>query len=146
MPFYKMVCIAAHLREYRHIKELVTQSAMLLMDNGAAVRSIKSLGLRTLPNRMQRHRQFHKIGDYWSMYFDAPPRLMLELNNKMRKDPRVIRWTILKLGEKLEDVWDAKERTFADRETLDTTESGLPPLPSSTGFELEEKEDERGFE
>lgn len=42
------------------------------------------------------------------MNFDTSPRLLARLNDQMRSDPRVIRWTMLKLGEKLEDVVDER--------------------------------------
>ena len=38
------------------------------------------------------------------MHFDTSPRVLAALNERMRTDPRVIRWTMLKLGERLEDV------------------------------------------
>lgn len=44
---------------------------------------------------------------YWTLHFDTAPRTLRTFNLIMRRDPRVIRWTVLKMGEKLEDV--AKE-------------------------------------
>lgn len=38
------------------------------------------------------------------MHFDAPPHLAQELSTRLRDDPRVIRWTTLKLGDTLESV------------------------------------------
>jgi small subunit ribosomal protein S6 len=45
------------------------------------------------------------------MQFDASPRTLRSLNSIMRGDPRVIRWTTLKLGEKLEDIVKEREVT-----------------------------------
>ncbi|TDL26265.1 hypothetical protein BD410DRAFT_704644, partial [Rickenella mellea] len=104
MPLYKMLCIAAHYPEYKYIKQLVTESAMLVMNQGGVVRSINSLGRRTLPTRMRAHNVNHSVGDYWSMHFDASPRLVHDLSRKMRQDPKVIRTTVLKLGHTLEDI------------------------------------------
>ncbi|PAV18693.1 ribosomal S6 [Pyrrhoderma noxium] len=108
MPLYRLHCISAHYQEYRHVKDLVTQSAKLLLDNGSPIREIKFLGTKSLPQRMKRHKAYHTIGDYWTMNFDTSPRLLARLNDQMRSDPRVIRWTMLKLGEKLEDVVDER--------------------------------------
>jgi len=36
------------------------------------------------------------------MQFDASPRTLNSLNSIMRNEQRVIRWTMLKLGEKVE--------------------------------------------
>lgn len=41
---------------------------------------------------------------YWTLHFDSAPRTLRSLNSIMRRDPRVIRWTILKLGDKVEDI------------------------------------------
>jgi len=109
MPFYQMLCITAHYNEYKHIKELVRQTAMHVLNAGGAVRGIHSWGTCRLPQRMKRHQQYYEKGDYWTMHFDTSPRTLHSLNSIMRGDPRVIRWTMLKLGEKLEDVVKSPE-------------------------------------
>ncbi|KAH7925952.1 hypothetical protein BV22DRAFT_988861, partial [Leucogyrophana mollusca] len=111
MPFYQMLCIASHFREYKHIKDLVTTSATHIMNAGGVVRNIKYLGTQTLPQRMQRNKQYYTHGDYWTMHFDTSPRTLRTLGGIMRRDPRVIRWTMLKLGEKVEDVVLPREKT-----------------------------------
>ena len=50
---------------------------------------------------------------YWTMQFDASPTTLSSLNAIMRHDPRVVRWTSLKVGEKLEDVFQLGEQTVA---------------------------------
>ncbi|KAI0745435.1 ribosomal protein S6 [Earliella scabrosa] len=113
MPFYQLVCIAAHYPEYKHIKDLVTRVASHVLNNGGVVRKLDSWGTRTLPQRMRRKKQYHNIGDYWTMQFDASPTTLSSLNAIMRHDPRVVRWTSLKVGEKLEDVFQLGEQTVA---------------------------------
>lgn len=51
---------------------------------------------------------------YWTMHFDASPQLVTALQRKMRTDPRVVRWTVLKLGEKLEDVVQERVETVSE--------------------------------
>ncbi|ESK97151.1 37s ribosomal protein mrp17 [Moniliophthora roreri MCA 2997] len=110
MPLYQMLCISAHYPEYKHIKQLVTQTCTHLMTSGGVVRKIDSWGTRVLPQRMKRHKQIHSLGDYWTLHFDASPRTIQSLNKIMRQDPLVVRWTVLKLGSKVEDI-AAKGRT-----------------------------------
>ncbi|RDB25018.1 putative 28S ribosomal protein S6, mitochondrial [Hypsizygus marmoreus] len=107
MPFYQMLCITTHYNEYKHIKELVRQTATHVMNAGGVVRNINSWGTLTLPQRMRRHGAIHSTGDYWTIHFDTAPRTLRSLNSIMRRDPRVIRWTVLKMGSKAEDI--AKE-------------------------------------
>jgi len=111
MPFYQMLCITAHFNEYKHIKELVRQTASHVLNAGGAVRGINSWGTCRLPQRMKRHQQYYDRGDYWTMHFDTSPRTLKSLNSIMRSDPRVIRWTMLKLGERIEDVVKSPEMT-----------------------------------
>ncbi|KAA1476767.1 hypothetical protein DENSPDRAFT_867389 [Dentipellis sp. KUC8613] len=112
MPFYQVVCIAAHQPKFVHIKELVRQSATHVMQQGGVVRGFKFWGTQTLPQRMHRHKHWHEIGDYWTMHFDASPENQRGLARLLRKDPRVIRATTLKMGEKIEDVAYRKEQTI----------------------------------
>lgn len=52
-----------------------------------------------------------EFNSYWTMHFDTSPRTLRSLNSIMRSDPRVIRWTMLKLGEKVEEVVQSPEKT-----------------------------------
>ncbi|KAN0091248.1 hypothetical protein V8E55_004814 [Tylopilus felleus] len=111
MPFYKMLCISAHFREYKHIKDLVTMAARHVMDHGGVVRNIEHWGTQTLPQVMRRHKKSQTIGNYWTMYFDASPGTLNSLALKLRRDPRVIRWTMLKQGDKAQDIVLPREKT-----------------------------------
>lgn len=51
------------LHDQKHIKDLVHQTAMHVMNNGGVVRRIYSLGTLSLPQRMHRHKQYHQIGE-----------------------------------------------------------------------------------
>ncbi|CAE6465479.1 unnamed protein product [Rhizoctonia solani] len=111
MPFYELLCISSHFKDYKHIKDLVTGTAQHVMNHGGVVRKITSMGTRVLPQRMRSHQQWHTNGDYWSMHFDSSPKVMQALGAHMRQDPRVIRVNTIKLGEKLEDIVKPREKT-----------------------------------
>jgi len=104
MPLYELVVISAHFKEFFHLKDLVRASATHVMTNGGVVRSLNSMGTRLLEQRMRAHKQLHTQGDYWTMRFDASPILMKSLQKRLVQDPRVVRQTTIKLGEKLEEV------------------------------------------
>lgn len=46
------------------------------------------------------------------MYFIAAPEKMRDLDRSLRVDPRVIKWTTLKLGHRPEDMVDIPEKTI----------------------------------
>ena len=41
---------------------------------------------------------------YWLMQFDTNAPTLKVLNDRLRQDPRVIKWNTLKLGEKLREL------------------------------------------
>lgn len=45
------------------------------------------------------------------MYFDTSPRTLNTLALKLRQDPRVIRWTMLKEGDNAKDIVLPREKT-----------------------------------
>ncbi|KAI0268662.1 ribosomal protein S6 [Gloeopeniophorella convolvens] len=104
MPFYQVLCIAAHNREYRQIKGLVRLAATHVLNNGGVVRGLQYWGTEVLPQRMNSHGATHERGDYWTMHFDASPEKQKSLTKLLRRDPRVIRTTVLKMGDRIEDV------------------------------------------
>lgn len=41
---------------------------------------------------------------YFLMHFDTSPPVLSQLSSRLRADPRVVKWTTLKLGEKLHEI------------------------------------------
>ncbi|KIY53949.1 hypothetical protein FISHEDRAFT_32277 [Fistulina hepatica ATCC 64428] len=105
MPMYEMLCIASHNPQYVIIKELVKQSALHVMNRGGIVRNIDFWGSRTLPQRMRDRGNRGKGGaSYWTLHFDASPRTLRSLNSLMQKDPRVLRWSLTKVADNVQDL------------------------------------------
>jgi len=112
MPLYEVLCISAHTARYADIHTLVKGSASLVLTNNGVVRSIRSWGTRTLPMKLLgKGKSKLKIGDYWTMQFDASPRVVKDLAQQLREDNMVLRWTVTKLGERLGDITKQPERT-----------------------------------
>ena len=65
------------------------------------------------------------------MHFDASPKTLKGLHTLLRKDPRVIRWTMLKEGEKVEDVVELKEQTIDHSSPYDSVSSVSTASPVS---------------
>ena len=81
MPFYQVLCIAAHNPEYvcdhpfglvpcliarppqRQIKSLVRLAATHVLNHGGVVRGIEYWGTETLPQRMRSHGINHEHGE-----------------------------------------------------------------------------------
>ena len=76
---------------------------------------------RTLPFSWRvSGRSFHRpsVGkifiSYWTLHFDTGPRTVHSLNGLMRRDPRVIRWTTVKLADRPEELAKVHEKTMQD--------------------------------
>ncbi|KZT44210.1 hypothetical protein SISSUDRAFT_1039495 [Sistotremastrum suecicum HHB10207 ss-3] len=112
MPLYQLLCLTAHYAEYNFIRDLVRSTAMHVMDRGGVVRDLDYWGPRALPQRMRRHGAWHNVSDYWTMHFDASPATLKSLNTTLRADPRVVRWSMIKLGHRPEDIQTFEEMTI----------------------------------
>lgn len=54
------------------------------------------------------------------MHFDASPEKQKSLSKLLRKDPRVVRATVLKMGERIEDVAWKQPKTILPAKDLST--------------------------
>lgn len=89
---------------------------MHIIKQGGVVRTLESWGTHSLPYRMKQQQlgecvhlvlfpiHSHACNSYWTLHFDTSPRTVKSLNNFLRRDPLVLRWTVLKKAEKAEDV------------------------------------------
>ncbi|XP_045708601.1 28S ribosomal protein S6, mitochondrial isoform X2 [Phyllostomus hastatus] len=67
-----------------------------LMDRGAVVRGLESLGERALPYRMSAHSQRHSRGGYFLVDFYAPTASVHSIMDHLSRDIDVIRPNIMK--------------------------------------------------
>ncbi|KAJ3139393.1 hypothetical protein HK100_011668 [Physocladia obscura] len=77
------------------------------MDSGGVVRGFQHLGASDLPYRMRRHQEVFRTGVTWAMQFDASPNAMTALRRHLSFDERVIRFTVIKLGDTLQECTGA---------------------------------------
>ncbi|WVN90243.1 ribosomal protein S6 [Cryptococcus depauperatus CBS 7841] len=106
MPLYELFCIAVHNPVSSvNLRGIVNNVSTQVHQSGGVVRDLKNLGLNlTLPQRMRRMRQFYTKGDHFTMAFDSSPVVLKRINETLRNDPSIIRWTVLKRASKLKDL------------------------------------------
>ncbi|CAO1631836.1 unnamed protein product [Parajaminaea phylloscopi] len=104
MPLYELLCVSAFTPSSAPLRDLIKSTSRLVVDNGGVVRGMQYWGRRHLPQRAKRHQQYHTEGDYFLMHFDTSPPVLSHLSSRLRADPRVVKWTTLKLGEKLHEI------------------------------------------
>jgi ribosomal protein S6 len=91
------------------------QVSMKVVDNGGIVRSIQNHGVRQFPHRVQSKYPDYKTGQryfekgrYISVYYDANPATLKEIDKILSMDDQVLRNTHLKARSKLD--WIAMQR------------------------------------
>ncbi|KAM4888962.1 small ribosomal subunit protein bS6m isoform 2-T2 [Thomomys bottae] len=67
-----------------------------LLDRGAIVRNLESLGEKALPFKMSAHSQLHQRGGYFLVDFYAPTTAVDTILEHLSRDTDVIRPTIVK--------------------------------------------------
>ncbi|KAJ3292137.1 hypothetical protein BCR33DRAFT_676217 [Rhizoclosmatium globosum] len=129
MPLYDLVCIARRTKpravgaavesvtsmfskddskwKEEIVKPLMKTAALHVLDNGGVVRGFQRLQTQELPYRMRRHQEIFSHGITWAMQFDASPSTMAGLRKALSFDERVIRYTVVKLGDSLQDCTGA---------------------------------------
>ncbi|KAI8919089.1 hypothetical protein DFJ77DRAFT_507933 [Powellomyces hirtus] len=84
---------------------LMKQSAIQILDLKGVVKHFELLKSdETLPYRMKRHQEIFSTGDYFTMQFYASPQTKQTLSKSLDFDERVIRHTIMKIGESMSEI------------------------------------------
>jgi len=88
------------------VKEIARTAGKIVLDKRGVVRGISNWGTFLLPQPAKKLQSTHHYGHHFIMRFDASARTQHELRRTMSLDPRLIRYSIVKMGEKLEDIKD----------------------------------------
>ncbi|WVQ74888.1 ribosomal protein S6 [Cryptococcus sp. DSM 104548] len=106
MPLYELFCIAVHNPVSSvNLRGIVNTVSTQVHQSGGVVRDLKNLGLNlTLPQRIRRMRQYYTKGDHFTMAFDTSPIVLKRINETLRSDPSIIKWTVLKRAQKVKDL------------------------------------------
>ncbi|XP_066535392.1 28S ribosomal protein S6, mitochondrial [Hoplias malabaricus] len=95
MPRYELSLILRAMQR-PEVAAALRRTAETLLERGAVVRELQSLGERTLPYNISKHNQRHTRGAYFLMDFHASPSAVKGLLNHLERDVDVIRPTVLK--------------------------------------------------
>ncbi|XP_069745096.1 small ribosomal subunit protein bS6m [Narcine bancroftii] len=95
MPRYELAVILKAMQRPETAAAL-RRTVEALLENGAVVRNLESLGERTLPYKISKHNLRHNRGGYYLVDFDAPPAIIPTMLDHLARDVDVVRPTILK--------------------------------------------------
>ena len=77
---------------------------MMILESGGVIRGYTNWGPFQLPRRTRIHQATYTTGHYFVMRFDSSGAAQYRLRNTLALDPRMIRHSVVRLGEKLEDI------------------------------------------
>ncbi|SCU92185.1 LAFA_0F08614g1_1 [Lachancea sp. 'fantastica'] len=101
-------------------KELATTIGKLIIQNRGVVRRILPIGNKLLPKITKKDQEQHFQGYHFLMLFDASAPVQSEILRTLKKDPRVIRSSIVKMDtSKQLDVASSIERAAGYSSILD---------------------------
>ncbi|KAI8817503.1 uncharacterized protein EV422DRAFT_215595 [Fimicolochytrium jonesii] len=84
---------------------LMKMAATQIMDRKGVVKGFSIMEQnRQLVYRMKRHQTIFDKGDTWTMEFYASPQSVRQMSKSLNFDERVIRHTVVKLGESLSEL------------------------------------------
>lgn len=78
----------------------------LILESGGVVRGLTNWGTFYLPKPARKQGATYHEGHYFILRFDASPRTQHAVRRTLGLDPRMIRYSVVGLGSKLEEIKD----------------------------------------
>lgn len=98
----------------KHMDELHTDvsfriaktAGRIVLEQNGVVRGVSNWGTFLLPKPAKKLQSTHHYGHHFIMRFDSSSRTQHSLRKTMSLDPRLIRYSIVKMGTKFEEIKD----------------------------------------
>jgi len=115
MVFYECLLTTKNTASFSALTNLMKGVSHKIVDGGGIVRGIRNHGVRDLPHRFKARypdrlgNRHYKQGRFVSMFYDASPQIMRDVESILRLNEEVLRDTHLKARNKLWYVNIARE-------------------------------------
>lgn len=102
--------------DYNNLTSLMKDISLKIVNNGGIVRSIQNHGVRQLPHRFRAKyadregNRYYEKGRFISVFYDANPGVMREVEGILNLDEQILRNTHLKARNKFMDVNNVREK------------------------------------
>jgi len=91
----------------KEVKEIASTAGSLVLSNKGVLRGITNWGVFHLPRPISiKGGTKHHIGHYFVMRFDSSSKTQHEIRKTLKLEPRLLRFSVVKLAERLEDMAD----------------------------------------
>ncbi|KAF2087938.1 ribosomal protein S6 [Saccharata proteae CBS 121410] len=88
------------------VKEIAKVAGTIVLSSGGVVRGVTNWGIYQLPTPYRKHQASYSSGHHFIMRFDSSARTQHAIRRTMGLDPRLLRFSVVKLGSKLEEIAD----------------------------------------
>ncbi|WPH01973.1 Hypothetical protein R9X50_00482700 [Acrodontium crateriforme] len=103
---YELIGVVRPGRNISEIKEIAKTTGNLVLQSGGVVRGITNWGTFLLPKPARKQGATYHQGHYFILRFDSSARTQHAVRRTLGLDPRMIRYSVVKMGSKLEDIRD----------------------------------------
>ncbi|KAL4873698.1 hypothetical protein BDV12DRAFT_159436 [Aspergillus spectabilis] len=110
------------------VREIARNAGIQVLRSGGVVRGYTNWGVFSLTKPTTKHQARHTKGHHFIMRFDAAGPVQTAVRRTLSLDPRMIRFAVVKLGDKLEEVKDISGQVEWNNEPRisDAIPQGLP--------------------
>ncbi|KAI5837057.1 ribosomal protein S6 [Morchella snyderi] len=109
---YELIAVVRG-QSLQEVKDIAKSAGTLVLRNGGVVRGYTNWERLLLPKKTHKHQGTHTHGQYFVMRFDANSATQGEIRRTLKLDPRMVSFSVVKLGTKLEEVAEVAGRTFS---------------------------------
>lgn len=88
------------------IKEIAKTTGNIILAANGVVRGITNWGTFLLPKPQRKQGAIYTHGHYFLLRFDSSARTQHIIRRTLGLDPRMIRYSVVKMGSKLEEIGD----------------------------------------
>ncbi|KAI7525374.1 hypothetical protein KC343_g14471, partial [Hortaea werneckii] len=106
IPFimlYELIGVVRPNRPINEIKEITRTTGSLVLAAGGVVRGITNWGTFLLPKPARKQGATYHQGHYFILRFDSSAKTQHAVRRTLGLDPRMIRYSVVKMGSKLEE-------------------------------------------
>ncbi|KAI9671350.1 MAG: hypothetical protein M1831_004259 [Alyxoria varia] len=102
---YELIAIVRPGR-LNEVKEIAKTAGSIVLARQGVVRGLTNWGTFLLPKPLRKHGTKHHAGHYFILRFDCSADAQHTVKRTLSLDPRMIRYSLVKMGRTLEDIKD----------------------------------------
>jgi len=88
------------------VKEIARTTGALILNSGGVVRGLTNWGTFFLTKPTRKHQATYDSGHHFIMRFDSSPKTQEIVRTTLGLDPRMIKFSVVKMGSTLQEIKD----------------------------------------